>query len=325
MRVFSIFKRAILEFIDDDCATMAAALAYYTIFSLPPLLLVIIKLAGLLLDPEDFRGELEHQLSALIGSSGMQQIHTMLEHTNQSEQVGTLATVLGVAALLFGATGAFVQLQNALNNAWQVAPNPNRGGIWNFLGKRLLSFGMILALAFILMVSLVVSTIITALGDTLASYLPDEFSRTFLHLADVGVTLLVLTMLFGAIFKFLPDAVINWRDVWVGSLTTAVLFVLGKFLIGLYLGNSDPASAYGAAASLAILFIWVYYSSMILLFGAEFTEAWATTYGTEIRPEADAVRVIRQWQSVGGPEPKLTSTTTVVEPADSNDKRDGTP
>jgi membrane protein len=314
MRIFSIFKQALQEFIDDDCPTMAAALAYYTIFALPPLLLLMIKLAGYVLDPEDFRGQLEHQLSALIGSTGMQQIHGMLEHANQPDQGGVLATILGVAALLFGATGAFVQLQNALNNAWQVAPNPNRGGVKNFVVKRLLSFGMILAVAFILMVSLAVSTVITALGDTLAGYLPDEVSRSFLYGADLGVTLLVLTLLFGAIFKFLPDAVINWRDVWVGSFATALLFVLGKFLIGLYLGSSDPVSAYGAAASLAVLFIWVYYSSMILLFGAEFTEAWATAYGTEIQPEQDAVRVIRQWQSTGGDEPQIKQKTTLVDP-----------
>ncbi len=292
--VFSAVKNTINEFLEDDCLTMAAALAYYTIFALPPLLVLVIMLAGTILDPKDFQGRLENQVSYLIGAQGTEQIKTMIANAHQPGTGGPVATVLGVAALLFGATGAFVQLQAALNQAWEVEPDPAGGGVRNFLTKRLLSFGMILALAFILMVSLVISTLVSAFGNAISSFLPSGMSSVFLEGLNLGLSLVALSLLFAGIFKFLPDAVISWTDVWIGAFTTAVLFVVGKLVIGLYLGNSNPVSAYGAAASLAVLFVWVYYSSMILLLGAEFTQVWARQYGTEIQPEPSAVRVVRE-------------------------------
>lgn len=273
---------------------MAAALAYYTVFSLPPLLVLVIMLAGTVLDPKDFQGRLENQMGALIGSQGTEQIKTMISNADRPGTGGKVATILGLAALIFGASGAFVQLQAALNQTWEVQPDPASGGWRNFMTKRLLSFGMILALAFILMVSLVISTLVSAFGNALSRFLPDGISSVFLEGMNLTLSLVVLTILFAAIFKFLPDAVISWTDVGIGGFATALLFVVGKLLIGLYLGNSDPVSAYGAAASLAIVFVWVYYSSMILLLGSEFTQVWARQYGTEIQPEPAAVRVVRE-------------------------------
>jgi len=292
--VFSILKSTIDEFLEDDCPTMAAALAYYTVFSLPPLLVLVIMLAGTVLDPKDFQGRLENQMGALIGSQGTEQIKTMISNADRPGTGGKVATILGLAALIFGASGAFVQLQAALNQTWEVQPDPASGGWRNFMTKRLLSFGMILALAFILMVSLVISTLVSAFGNALSRFLPDGISSVFLEGMNLTLSLVVLTILFAAIFKFLPDAVISWTDVGIGGFATALLFVVGKLLIGLYLGNSDPVSAYGAAASLAIVFVWVYYSSMILLLGSEFTQVWARQYGTEIQPEPAAVRVVRE-------------------------------
>jgi len=292
--VFSILKSTIDEFLEDDCPTMAAALAYYTVFSLPPLLVLVIMLAGTVLDPKDFQGRLENQMGALIGSQGTEQIKTMISNADRPGTGGKVATILGLAALIFGASGAFVQLQAALNQTWEVQPDPASGGWRNFMTKRLLSFGMILALAFILMVSLVISTLVSAFGNALSRFLPDGLSSVFLEGMNLTLSLVVLTILFAAIFKFLPDAVISWTDVGIGGFATALLFVVGKLLIGLYLGNSDPVSAYGAAASLAIVFVWVYYSSMILLLGSEFTQVWARQYGTEIQPEPAAVRVVRE-------------------------------
>jgi len=292
--VFSILKSTIDEFLEDDCPTMAAALAYYTVFSLPPLLVLVIMLAGTVLDPKDFQGRLENQMGALIGSQGTEQIKTMISNADRPGTGGKVATILGLAALIFGASGAFVQLQAALNQTWEVQPDPASGGWRNFMTKRLLSFGMILALAFILMVSLVISTLVSAFGNAISRFLPDGISSVFLEGMNLTLSLVVLTILFAAIFKFLPDAVISWTDVGIGGFATALLFVVGKLLIGLYLGNSDPVSAYGAAASLAIVFVWVYYSSMILLLGSEFTQVWARQYGTEIQPEPAAVRVVRE-------------------------------
>jgi membrane protein len=199
---------------------------------------------------------------------------------------GLFATVLGIAALTFGALGAFMQLQGALNRAWEVKPDPKKGGIRKFIAKRILSAGMILAVAFLLIVSLAVSALLSALGSKLA-FIPEPA----LHAADAILSFSVLTLLFAAIFRFLPDAEIAWRDVWTGALATAALFVVGKFVIGLYLGRSAPGDAYGAASALAVILVWIYYAGMIVLFGAEFTQAWAERRGSRKRPEKGAMHV----------------------------------
>jgi len=204
---------------------------------------------------------------------------------------GLVPTLLGIGALLLGATGAVMQLQQALNRAWEV--KAVGGGIKAFFGKRVFSLGLLLAIAFFLLVSLAVSAMLSAAGDRLGGLLPEGLSTAVLFVINLVISLAVIGLLFAAMFKVLPDAKIAWRDVWVGAVVTALLFMIGKFLIGLYLGKSNPGEPYGAAGSLAILLVWIYYSSIIVLFGAEFTQTWAERRGEGIEPEAGAVRVER--------------------------------
>jgi membrane protein len=292
--MLGLVKRAALDFWKEDCPRMAAALSYYTVFSLPPLLILLIMLAGLAWDPQDVQGAIEVQIASLIGPQGAGQIREMLANADRPTGGIKIATVLGIAALIFGATGAFVQLQTALNDAWQVEPDPKQGGVRNFITKRIFSFGLVLAIAFLMLVSLSLAAMLSALGDAAGGGL----SETILLVVNFVVSFAVITGLFAAMFKVMPDAEIAWRDVWVGAIVTALLFVVGKFVLGFYLGRSDPGSAFGAAGSLALVFIWVYYASMILLFGAEFTEAWAEEHGGGIRPEKGATRVVEQKKRV---------------------------
>jgi membrane protein len=281
------------DFLADDCQSQAAALSYFTIFSLPALLAVLLLVLGSVLGPHQVQGQLELQITALMGPTAADQIRTILRQIHRPGEGGPLATVLSVGALLLGATGAFGQLQAALNRAWEVAPDP-KGGLRQFLFKRVFSFGMVLALAFFLLVSLSVSAVLAAFGGALGAMLPAGISATLLEAINQVISLVVISALFAAIFKVLPDAKVAWRDVWVGAVVTAVLFEAGKFVIGFYLGRSNPGQAFGAAASLAVLFVWVYYSAMILLFGAEFTESWADRRGSGIAPQRGAVRVVEK-------------------------------
>lgn len=292
--IFALVRDSVKEFLDDDCQTQAAALSYYTIFSIPPLLVLVLLLLGAILDPQDLRGHLELQLNALMGPTATQQIRSILEQARAPGSGSVFATVLSVGALVLGASGAFGQLQASLNRAWGVAPDPQQGGIKAFVLKRVFSFGMILSIAFLLLVSLVVSAALTAFGGALGSLLPDGLSATLLQVLNQLLSLVVIAGLFAALFKVLPDARISWHDVWVGGAVTAVLFVAGKFLIGLYLGQSNPGKAFGAAGSLAVLLVWIYYSSMIMLYGAEFTQMWAERRGKGIAPQRGAVRVARE-------------------------------
>lgn len=287
--MFALLKTTVRDFLNDDAPRMAAALSYYTIFALPPLLVLLITIAGTIWQPEDIQGSIETQMVQLIGEDGARAIRSMLENANRPGAGGVLPTLLSIGALLFGATGAFAQLQKALNSAWNVAPDPERSALGNMLMKRLLSLGMILVIGFLLLVSLALSAILSAFGDRLQQWLPEALSGALLQAIQLGASLVVITLLFAAIYKILPDAVIAWRDVWVGAAVTAALFVAGKFAIGFYLGQSDPGSAYGAAGSLAVVLIWVYFASMLLLLGAEFTEVWARRRGAGIRPEEGAI------------------------------------
>lgn len=302
-RTASLLKSSFNDFLEDDCSTQAAALSYYTIFSLPPLLTLVLMILGALVDPQDIRGQLETQIGGLMGPTASEQVRTILTQLHGPGSGSVVATVLGIVGLLLGAAGAFGQLQAALNRAWEVKPDPHQGGLRSFLLKRMFSFGMILSVAFLLLVSLVVSTALSAFGGTLARMLPDGLSAPVLQTANVALSLVVIAALFAAIFKVLPDAKVSWRDVWVGAAVTAVLFVLGKFLIGFYIGRSNPGQAFGAAGSLAVLFAWVYYSAMIVLFGAEFTQAWVERNGGSIAPERGAVRVLEETKVVREGEP----------------------
>jgi membrane protein len=307
--VLGLLKTAVKEFGDDDCPRMAAALSYYTVFSLPPLLILLIMLAGLIWDPRDVQGAIETQIASLIGNDGAQQIREILAHADRPGSGGAVATALGLGALLFGATGAFIQLQGALNQAWEVEPDPAVGGIRNFITKRVFSFGMILGIAFLLLVSLALTAAVSAMWGMVGGGLPEEA----LHVTDMVISFAVVALLFAAMFKVMPDAIVAWRDVLVGGVLTALLFTIGKWALGFYLGQSDPGSAFGAAGSLALILVWIYYASMILLFGAEMTQAWAERRGAGIRPEKGAVRVVERKRRLRGPEAERAARQTKAE------------
>ena len=284
--MWSFFRSILSDFSEDECSVRAAALAYYTVFALPPLLILLTLVVGVFWDPVEVERTLETQFSSLVGDEGGRAIREMLTNAKRPGPGNIAATILGTLALLLGAIGAFMQLQGALNKAWEVKPDPKKGGVKQFIAKRVLSAGMIMAVAFLLMVSLAVSAALSALGSTL-TFVPEPA----LHALDITLSLGVLTVMFAAIFRYLPDAEIAWRDVWTGALFTSMLFVIGKFAIGFYLGRSAPGDAYGAAGALAVILVWIYYAGMIVLLGAEFTQAWAERRGTRKTPKAGAVHV----------------------------------
>ncbi|MGN6548012.1 MAG: YihY/virulence factor BrkB family protein [Aureliella sp.] len=282
-----LIKQTFTEFSNDDCLSMAAALAYYTVFSLPPLLVIVISVAGMFWNRDAIQGSIEGEVQGMVGESGKEQIHSMIAQASQPQGRG-LATAIGVVVLLVGATGAFAQLQHSLNKAWEVEPDPEQGGIKNFILKRILSLGMVLAMAFLLLVSLILTTVLSAAGHAMGGLLPSGISAVWPIIINFVVSFLVIWLLFAAMFKFLPDANIDWEDVWIGAAITALLFMIGKALIGVYLGTQ----AHGAGPVILIL-LWIYYSASIVLIGAEFTQVWARSYGKQIQPKAGAVRVER--------------------------------
>jgi membrane protein len=288
--LIQILKGAFSNFGEDECGTRAAALAYYTVFAMPPLLILLVMIAGRIWGPDAAQRALESQFSSLMGESGGQQIHQMIAHGQQSAGGGRIATIGSIVALALGAIGAFLALQDALNRAWEVKPDPKQGGIRNFILKRLLTLGMVLGLGFLLAVSLALTAGVTALGGAVGG----SISAVVIEVADFIVSFGILTLLFAALFKVLPDATVAWRDVWVGGAFTALLFVVGKFAIGFYLGRTKPGDAFGAASALAVVLVWAYYAAMIVLFGAEFTREWATQRGSGVMPEKGAVRVVEQ-------------------------------
>ena len=285
--IFRVLRRTARDFAADDCMTSAAALSYYTVFSLPALLVLIMLLVGSVMDPADVRGGLARQIESLMGAGAATEVRSLLEKAEQPGG-GPLPTVLGILAVLFGATGAVMQLQATLDRVWGV--KTVRGGIRGFFMKRIFSLAMILALAFFLLVSLLVSAALAAFGSRLEGL---GIPAPLLLALNFVVTFAVIAAIFAAMFKFLPDARTSWRDVRIGAAFTAGLFMIGKFRIGFYLGRSNPGEAYGAAGSLALLLVWIYYSSIIVLFGAEFTETWAEERGAGVEPKEGAVRVRR--------------------------------
>lgn len=286
----SLAKDTVKGFFGDEATWKAAALAYYTVFALPPLLVILLTIASAIWDPVEVRRTLTGEFQALMGQDVAGQIQTMITTAEQRTKGSGLRVVFSVLGLLFGATGAFVSLQSALNQAWDVEPDPKRGGIRNFLTKRVLSLGMVLGIAFLLLVSLALTSALSAAGRAL---LGDSAEKVALGIEFV-VSFAVIALLFAAIFKVLPDVKVRWRDVWVGGVATAALFVIGKFLIGLYVGKSNPGNAFGAAGALAVLFVWVYYAAIIVLLGAEFTKAWMARQGQVIEPEEGAIKVVEK-------------------------------
>jgi membrane protein len=281
--MWGLFKRAGSQWLEHKASRLGAALAYYTAFSLAPLLVIVIAIVGFVFGRDAATGQMSGQIESMVGEDGAKAVETIVASANKPAS-GIFATVVGLVMLLVGALGLFSQLQDALNTVWEVQPKPGLG-LLRFFQDRLLSLTMVLGTAFLLLVSLVVSTALAALGS-----LAGEWGATILGQAlNIGVSLIVITLLFAMIYRFLPDAEIAWRDVWFGAAFTTLLFTLGKFLIGFYLGATGTASAYGAAGSLAALLIWLYYSAQIFLFGAELTKASADRHGARILPKDNAV------------------------------------
>jgi membrane protein len=285
--IFSLFKEAFQGWQQDKASLLAAALAYYTVFSITPLLVIAIAIVGAVFGQEAARGEIIAQINNLVGSEGAQAIEMALANANQP-QLGSIASLISVVVLLIGASGVFAQLQEALNTVWNITVKPNVG-LWNFIQKRLLSFGMVLAIGFLLLVSLIISAILSGISKLEFDILPGL--TIFWQLLNFLVSFSFITVLFALIYKYLPDVKIRWRDVWVGAAITALLFSLGKYLIGLYLGQGSLGSTYGAAGSLIVFLAWVFYSAQILLFGAELTEVYARRYGRQIRPNSHATMI----------------------------------
>lgn len=272
----------------DNGLKLSASLAYYTVFSLPPMILIIITSAGFIWGREAIQGEVYREISNLVGSSTALQIQETIKHISLSGET-KLATTIGVITLIIGATGVFSEIQDSINTIWGLKAKPKKG-LLRFLVNRLLSFSMVITMGFLLMVSLVISAVLAAFGARIEEYFPEVTVYVILIINQI-ITFLVITLLFATIFKVLPDAKIRWRDVFVGAITTAILFMLGKAAIGFYLGKTAVESTYGAAGSIIILLVWVYYSSIILYFGAEFTHIYAFRYGGRISPNRYAVWV----------------------------------
>lgn len=292
---WGLLTQTYTEWTNDNVPRLGAALAYYTVFSLAPLLIIVIAIAGLAFGREAAQGQIVGQIQGLVGIDGAQAIETMIEHA-RSKSTGIIAAIIGLFTLLFGASGAFGQLQDALNTIWDVTPKPGRG-IWGLIKDRFFSFLMVVGVGFLLLVSLVLSAAIAAVGEYLNQWMAS--SAVFWQIVNTAVSLAIITLLFAMTYKVLPDVKLGWSDVWVGAAFTAVLFTIGKLLIGLYLGKSGVGSTYGAAGSLVIILIWVYYSAQILLFGAEFTYVYAAQYGSGVRVADNAVTVGRKASGPG--------------------------
>jgi len=278
--IFALVKQAASEWIDQGISRLGAALAFYTFFAIAPLFVIVLAIASLWFGEEAARRELFSQVSSLVGSDGGEAIQALVSAAHKPK-AGNWATVIAVVTLFVGATGVFVQLQDALNAIWGVRRKPGRG-LRDFIKDRLLSFALILGVGFLLLVSLVLSAGLSALDKFMVGLLPAQ--ETVWQGINFVISFGVITMLFAMIFKILPDVKIAWRNVWTGAIITALLFNLGKFLLGLYLGRSSVTSAYGAAGSLVIVLLWVYYSAQILFFGAKFTQIYSTSQGSHLEP-----------------------------------------
>ncbi|MEO8168598.1 MAG: YihY/virulence factor BrkB family protein [bacterium] len=285
--IWGLIKDSGIAWDRDNIWRLGAALAYFTVFSLSPLLILVIVLSSLGFGQDAARGHLVSQIRGLIGIDGAKFIQTMLENAYESG-ASIPAAIFGIVTLLLGATGVFVQLRESLNTIWCVQETSL--GIMSYLRARLLSFTMIIGLGFLLLVSLILSALLSAISG----YLSSSFAilSSVVSLMDFLISFVGITVLFALIFKFLPDAIVEWADVWIGAAVTSLLFSIGKIAIGFYLGNSVIGSTFGAASSLVIIMLWAFYSSQIILFGAEFTRIYSERFGTQIRPAHNAVRIV---------------------------------
>ena len=289
--MWKLLSATYTKWTEDHAQGLGAALAFYAVFSLAPLLLIVIAIAGLVFGQEAAQGQIIGQIQGLVGEDSAKAIQSMIEEARKPA-AGIIATVLAIVMLLLGATGVFAQLQEALNTIWRVEEKPG-GGIWKIIKDRFISLMAVLGTGFLLLISLVISAGLSAVGKTLEHFLP--VPGFLLQIINFFVSFAIVTLLFAMIYKLLPDISIQWDDVWIGAIITSLLFTIGKFLIGVYLGKSDVGIAYGAAGSLVVILIWVYYASQIFLFGAEFTAVYAHSRGSRVAssPRARAKPVVK--------------------------------
>lgn len=284
--IWTVLKNSFSGFSNDNVTKLSASLAYYTMFSMGPLLVMIIALCGIFLGRDAIEGKVYNQLQTFLGHDTALQLQQIIKNAFISGK-GNIAVIIGGVSLILGATSVFGEMQDSINRIWGLKPKPKRGWL-KYLQNRFLSFSIIISLGFLLLVSLAITTLIEGFSDKLKNSFPNITVVVF-YVINLVITLIITSVIFGVIFKVLPDAKIKWKDVIAGSITTAILFMLGKFGISFYIGRSNVGSTYGAAGSLVILLLWIYYSSIILYFGAEFTKAYAMEYGTAIMPSDYAV------------------------------------
>jgi membrane protein len=289
-----LFVQSFNDWLTDRALRFSAALAYYSIFAMAPLVIIAIAVAGLAFGEKAARGQVYQQIEWLLGPKGATEIQTLIQASSDTQK-SLLATIVGVVTLLIGASGVFGQLKDALNSIWGVMLKP--GGIMIRIKEYLLNFSMVLVVGFLLIISLLLSAVLQAVNNFMTGYLPIP---SFVAPLTAAVSFFILVLLFALIFKVLPDVEIGWKDVWIGAAMTALLFTVGKYLISLYLGTSSIASSFGAAGALILILVWVYYSTTIFLFGAEFTKVYASRYGSGIHPSRNACFVSESMRSEQG-------------------------
>jgi membrane protein len=290
-KIWIIIRETFSKFFSEDPMSYSASIAFYTIFSLPAVLIVILSVAGSIYGDQAVSGQLYYQIEFFVGSDSARQIQAIIQNATLSE-TGTIATAIGIATLLFSATTVFISIQNGLNKIWGVKAKPKRGWV-KFIINRALSFVMVLFFGFLTITSLLLETGLEVFRELLIQYI-SGYTFYLMKTLNLVIFMVLLTIVFAMVFKLLPDAVIRWRDVVVGAFVTTVLFTIGRLLISLYLGNSDLGDTYGAAGSLVLILVWVYYSSTILLLGAQFTQVYSKRHGKIILPTSNAVRVIEK-------------------------------
>lgn len=290
-RYWDILKKSARAFVEDNALKLSASLSYYMVFALGPIILIVITLAGSFSNRQDVQAKVYQQLGKLLGPEAAVQIESIIQNTQGSHH-STIGTIIGLVALFLGATGVFAEIQDSINYIWSVKAKPQRGWL-RFIINRLLSFSIIISMGFILMVALMINALMELLSERLVRMFSEGTVYLF-YTVNLLLIFIVITVLFAAIFKILPDARIKWKDAFIGASFTAVLFLLGKFLIGYYLGNSNIGVVYGTAAAIIFILLWVYYSSVILFFGAEFTRMYAIMMGGGIQPDKTAVFIIKK-------------------------------
>ena len=298
-KTWYLLKTTFNEFNDDNAIKLSASLSYYTIFALPPLMIIIITICGFFFGKDAVTGQLYGQINGLVGNDAAIQIQNAIKNVELSES-NVFATVFGGIMLLIGASGVFAEIQSSINFIWGLRAKPNKG-VKKFIQNRLMSFSMIASVGFLLLVSLLVNSVMDLLSDRLKLYFPESTVYLF-YVLNILIVFLIITLLFAIIFKTLPDGNIKWKDALIGASSTSVLFMIGKFAIGFYLGSSTVATVYGAAGSIIIILLWVYYSAIILYFGAEYTKVYARAFGGGISPNEYSVEIQKEVFEIVEPE-----------------------